>query len=893
MPDDFTPPTEGSEPGASAFDEFLARYLAGERAREQRSIDIGRFLSARTQEVLQRAGRFALERGQHELDALHVLHVLMDESSTREAVARTGVDPTVIARAAEGRLPAPSRAADVDGALITTSVQRALFHAFQVARSAGSTYIDPEHLFFALVLGQDTPAGQVLLEAGVTAEALTQGARETVTPAGTPATEPAPATSDTPMLDRFGTDLTALAVAGRLDPVIGRADEIEQTIEILSRRTKNNPVLVGEAGVGKTAIVEGLARAIVEGHVPAQLRGKRVVSLDLSAMLAGTRYRGDFEERLTKTMDEIAAQNSSHTGNELLVFIDEVHTVVGAGGGGEGSMDAGNILKPRLARGELHLIGATTLKEYRVIEKDAALERRFQPVRVGEPSPADAVAILHGLKDAYEQHHAVTYTDDALKAAVELSARYLTERALPDKAIDLIDQAGARLRLRLGVRVDATALLQRLADLEADKNAAVSAEHYEEASRVRDAIADVQAKLAEATRSVDTADAVVDEAEIAAVVSRATGIPVSRLTATERERLGSLEDELHRRVIGQDEAVTAVAKAVRRNRTGMGDAHRPIGSFLFLGPTGVGKTELATALAQSLFGDPSTRSAHADSGSAQGAADAVGTGGSGGTAGSAGSGREHVIRFDMSEFGERHTVSRLVGAPPGYVGYDEAGQLTERVRRQPYAVVLFDEIEKAHPDVFNLLLQVLDDGRLTDGQGRTVDFRNTVIVMTSNIGSEFLASRSGAIGFTTHGSEFATDDLRDRVMGRLREAMRPEFLNRIDEIVTFRKLEREQLRDIVRLMLDATAGRLAGSAMALHISDAAVDWLAAHGYQPEYGARPLRRLIQREVEDRIADLLVSGELVGGGAVTVDVAGDTLTVTGGIVASGAVEVPVAA
>ena len=567
----------------------------------------------------------------------------------------------------------------MEGAVITPSVQRALFHAFQVARSSGSTYVDPEHLFFALVLGQDAPAGQILAQAGVTADALLQGARGDCDPDGATAAEQQPeaAASETPMLDRFGTDLTALARAGSLDPVIGREDEIEQTIEILSRRTKNNPVLVGEAGVGKTAVVEGLAQAIVAGAVPEQLRDKRVVSLDLPAMLAGTRYRGDFEERLTKTMDEVSGLSG-----ELILFIDEVHTVVGAGGGGgDGSMDAGNILKPRLARGDLHLVGATTLKEYRVVEKDPALERRFQPVRVGEPSLEDAVLILRGLRPAYEEHHGVRFTDDALRAAVELSDRYLSERVLPDKAIDLIDQAGARLRLRLGVPVDVSGLMERLADLEADKNAAVGAEKYEDASRIRDLIADVQTRLGEAT-SRPTPDAVVDEPEIAAVISRATGIPVKRLTESERERLAVLEDELHARVIGQDDAVTAVAKAVRRNRTGMGDAHRPVGSFLFLGPTGVGKTELAKALAVSLFDDETA-----------------------------------VIRFDMSEFGERHTVSRLVGAPPGYVGYDEAGQLTERVRRNPYSIVLFDEIEKAHPDVFNLLLQVLDDGRLTRRTG--------------------------------------------------------------------------------------------------------------------------------------------------------------------------------
>jgi ATP-dependent Clp protease ATP-binding subunit ClpC len=846
MPEDFTPQA-GAYDSANSFDEFLARYMAGERARAERSIDLSRFLSARTQQVLQRSGRFALERGQRELDALHVLRILVAEDPAQDAVERIGADSREIVRATEERLPTASAAVDSDGAVITSSVQRALFHAFQVARSAGSTYIDPEHLFFALVLAQDTPAGQVLAQAGVTAEALTQGMRETVTQGGSRQAEGETdaAASDTPMLDRFGTDLTARARAGELDPVIGREDEIEQTIEILSRRTKNNPVLVGEAGVGKTAIVEGLASAIVAGGVPEQLRDKRVIALDLPGMLAGTRYRGDFEERLTKTMDEVAARKG-----ELIVFLDEIHTVVGAGGGGEGSMDAGNILKPRLARGELHLVGATTLKEYRVIEKDPALERRFQPVRVGEPSVEDAVLILRGLRPAYEEHHGITYTDEALRAAVELGDRYLTERVLPDKAIDLIDQAGARLRLRLGAKVDVSALMTRLGELEAEKNAAVGAERYEEASRIRDQIAEVQARIddvsARTARSATGEDAVVDEAEIAAVISRATGIPVNRLTETERERLATLEDELHERVIGQDDAVAAVAKAVRRNRTGMGDARRPVGSFLFLGPTGVGKTELAKALAASLFDD-------------EGA----------------------VIRFDMSEFGERHTVSRLVGAPPGYVGYDEAGQLTERVRRSPYSIVLFDEIEKAHPDVFNLLLQVLDDGRLTDGQGRTVDFRNTVVVMTSNIGSEFLASRSGAIGFIADGggaTGFGSEkDLRDRVMGRLREAMRPEFLNRIDEIVLFRKLEKTQLREIVSLLLGATEKRLAKREVSLQVTDAAIDWLAENGYEPEYGARPLRRLIQREVDDRIAELFVRGALVDGGSVTVDAASGEIAV----------------
>lgn len=871
MPDNF------NEAGASSFDEFLARYLAGEQARQARSIDLSRFLTSRTQSILQRAGRFALERGQTELDALHILRVIVEDESVAQAITRVGASPERIITATEARLPAASAGLDkldqqkMNAATITPSASRALFHAYQVARSSGSTYIDPEHVFFALVLGQDAPAGQVLARAGVTADALAAGLGEHVASAQGDGTDTPndgygeqtdAAASATPMLDKFATDLTERAMNGELDPVIGRADEIEQTIEILSRRTKNNPVLIGEAGVGKTAIVEGLARAIVEENVPEALLGKRVVALDLPGMLAGTRYRGDFEERLTKTMEEIA----EHQG-ELIVFIDEVHTVVGAGGAGEGGMDAGNILKPRLARGELHLVGATTLKEYRTIEKDPALERRFQPVRVGEPSIEDSVLILQGLRPAYEEHHGVTYTDDALRAAVELSAWYLTDRVLPDKAIDLIDQAGARLRLKLGVKVDVSALIERLAELEADKNAAVRAEHYEEASRIRDEIAKVQERLDEATARVgrgaarsdasrdqnvarggldtgadasySTSENVVDEPQIAAVISRATGIPVNRVTEGERERLANLEGELHARVIGQDDAVTAVARSVRRNRTGMGDARRPVGSFLFLGPTGVGKTELARALAASLFDD-------------EGA----------------------IIRFDMSEFGERHTVSRLVGAPPGYVGYDEAGQLTERVRRNPYSIVLFDEIEKAHPDVFNLLLQVLDDGRLTDGQGRTVDFRNTVVIMTSNLGSEFLASRSGALGFvaSTDGSGFSSsDDVKARVMGKVREAMRPEFLNRIDEIVLFQKLSSAEIAEIVRLMLGATSQRLAAREIGFEVTDAAVALLAECGYEPEYGARPLRRLIQREIDDRIADLFVTGALGDGEAVRVDAA----------------------
>ncbi|HEV7167136.1 MAG TPA: ATP-dependent Clp protease ATP-binding subunit [Micrococcaceae bacterium] len=857
MPTFFNP--AGS--GQGSFDEFLARYLQGQRAAAaRRPIDITRLLSRSSHEVLAAAAQSAAGYGHPELDALHILRALVEQEPMAGHIRRAGADPAAIAKAAEQRLPGQSdRALDTTPPL-TPSAQRALFDAYQVARAFGSTYIDPEHLFYAFVLNQDMPAGQVLAGAGITPQSLQDSeAAHSGTDSRTGTATGKETASETPMLDKFGTDLTEQARAGGLDPVIGRSSEIEQTIEILARRTKNNPVLVGEAGVGKTAIVAGLAQAIAADAVPEQLRGRRVISLDLPAMLAGTRYRGDFEERLTKTLDEISANAGG-----VIVFIDELHTVVGAGGSGEGGMDAGNILKPRLAQGVLHLVGATTLKEYRKVEKDPALERRFQPVQVGEPGIEDAVRILAGLKDRYEEHHGVHYTDAAIRSAVEMSGRYITDRFLPDKAIDLIDQAGARLSLQRGPRPDIAGLRAELVSLEASKNDAVAAERYEEASRLRDEMEALTAKLAAAEAGSKSGSgpaagpeaglatgpnpraeldaAVVGEAEIAAVISRATGIPAARLTEGDRARLARLEEDLHQRVIGQDDAVRLIAKAVRRNRTGMGDPGRPVGSFLFLGPTGVGKTELAKALAESLFGDETA-----------------------------------MVRFDMSEFGERHTVSRLVGAPPGYVGYDEAGQLTERVRRNPYSVVLLDEVEKAHPDVFNLLLQVLDDGRLTDGQGRTVDFRNAVIIMTSNLGSEFLATRGAALGFNAGSAVGDEKALRDRVMGRLRETMRPEFLNRIDEIVLFRKLEPEQLQRIVRLQLRKTEARLASQDMLLEVTGEAVGWIAERGYEPEFGARPLRRLIQRELEDRIAGLLVDSTLQPGMVVRATVVDDGLVV----------------
>ena len=680
-----------------------------------------------------------------------------------------------------------------------------------------------EHLLFALAVNPDSAAGRELHEQRITPETLQQAAAGGGGRQGTPP-------SDTPTVDEFGTDLTAMAREGRVDPVVGREDEIEQTVEVLSRRTKNNPVLIGEPGVGKTAIVEGIAQRIVDGDVPDTLRDKRLVQLDLGGMVAGTRYRGDFEERLKKVIDEIRAHS-----DELIVFIDELHTVVGAGAA-EGAMGASNMLKPALARGELHIVGATTIDEYRKnIEKDAALERRFQPILVPEPSVSDTIEILRGLRDRYEAHHQVRFTDEALAAAAELSDRYITDRFLPDKAIDLVDQAGARVRLRTKTPArDRREREKRLEQLRREKDEAVAVEDYQRASALRDEIASLTERPDGEAAGSERAVPEVTAADIAEVVSRATGIPVAQLTAEEKDRLLRLEEHLHRRVIGQDEAVLAVAEAVRRSRAGLGDPNRPIGSFLFLGPTGVGKTELARALAEALFGSEG-----------------------------------RMVRIDMSEFQERHTVSRLVGAPPGYVGYEEAGQLTEAVRRTPYAVLLLDEIEKAHPDVFNILLQVLDDGRLTDGQGRTVDFKNTVVIMTSNLGSDVIGRRS--LGFGAAGGDGGGPDdqqLRDRIMQRLRESFRPEFLNRIDEIIVFRHLDETQLGQITSLLLEETTRRLHAQAITVEFTTEAIDWLARRGFQPEFGARPLRRTIQREVDNRLSEMLLDGRLRPGQRVTV-------------------------
>ncbi|WP_182359394.1 ATP-dependent Clp protease ATP-binding subunit [Tomitella gaofuii] len=810
----------------------------------RRRIELSAVADEETQKIVAQAFAEAQRHGESVVGSLRILHAAAQHERVAALLQAVGLGPAAF-RPTELRPGAEqSGSASPDAPSLGFEGSRVLSESLEAARATGAQRIAPEHLLLALAMTPDLPAGRQLGEAGATPDRLIAAAQGH----GAAQAGANPDDGADSMLAQYGDDLTARARDGGFDPVIGRGDEIEQVVEILLRRTKNNPVLIGEAGVGKTAIVEGLAQRIADGDVPELLLGRRVVALDLAGMLSGTRYRGDFEERLTKLLDEISAAEG-----ETLVFVDELHTIVGAGGS-EGAMDAGNILKPKLARGDLHMIGATTLDEYRKnIEKDPALERRFQPVSVAEPSVEDAVLILAGLRPAYEKHHGVAYTEEAIRAAVELSKRYMTDRLLPDKAIDLIDQAGARKRL---ASVDTEALHREIARLTAQKDDAVAAEDYETAGTLRDKVASLEQRIdaAQAEESADAGDAESDPGaadrtvtaeDIAVIIARATGIPADRMTEHERDRLVRLEDELHARVIGQDDAVHAIARAVRRSRAGMSDPNRPVGSFLFLGPTGVGKTELAKTLAQSLFGDA-----------------------------------DRMIRLDMSEFGERHTASRLVGSPPGYVGYGEAGQLTEKVRRNPYSVVLLDEIEKAHPDVFNVLLQVLDDGRLTDGQGRTVDFTNTVLIMTSNLGSEFISSRSGGLGFGTLDGDDTEKQARDRVMGRLRESFRPEFLNRIDEVVVFQKLAAEQLHRITDKLLEDSRERLAAREIGIRFSDEVVGWLAERGHQPEYGARPLRRTIQREIDDRVADLLLDDGVHSGDTIEVTVDGDELALTAG-------------
>ena len=854
--------------GPDPFGEFFARFFGGGPRPAPRHIDIGRLMSGPARQLVATAATYATDHGSTDLDTQHLLRAALAVEPTRSLLARAGADPDALATEIDERVGPPDNKSGDQSAIkpdqsptrpqnrpekrpddgtdgrpdgrpdrphtplgITPAVKRALLDAHALARAEGVGYIGPEHVLSALAANPDSAAGHILNAARFSPSPLPP--EGSAPAAGAPAHPERARSSPTPTLDKYGRDLTDLARQGRIDPVIGRDMEIEQTVEVLSRRGKNNPVLIGDAGVGKTAIVEGLAERIADGDVPDVLAGRRVVALDLSGVVAGTRYRGDFEERLTNIVDEIRTNS-----DELLVFIDELHTVVGAGGSGEGgSMDAGNILKPPLARGELHVVGATTLEEFRRIEKDAALARRFQPILVPEPSPSDALEILRGLSDRYEAHHQVRYADEALVAAVELSDRYITDRHLPDKAIDLMDQAGARVRLRARTKgTDVRALEREVEQLTRDKDQAVASEQYEQATQLRDRIGELKTKIeAGHDGEADEGQQLEVTAEaVAEVVSRQTGIPVSSLTTEEKDRLLGLEEHLHERVVGQDEAVRVVADAILRSRAGLASPDRPIGSFLFLGPTGVGKTELARALAEALFGS-----------------------------------EERMVRLDMSEYQERHTVSRLVGAPPGYVGHEEAGQLTETVRRHPYSLLLLDEVEKAHPDVFNILLQVLDDGRLTDAQGRTVDFSNTVIVMTSNLGSEAITRGTG-LGFAARDADADEQARREQILRPLRQHFRPEFLNRIDEIVVFRQLTGDQLHRITEHLLDQTRSRLRARDISVTFTERAVDWLAQRGHEPEYGARPLRRTIQREIDNRLSRLLLDGRLTPGSRVTVDI-----------------------
>jgi ATP-dependent Clp protease ATP-binding subunit ClpC len=721
----------------------------------------------------------------------------------------------------------------------TPRAKKVLELSLREALQLGHNYIGTEHILLGLIREGEGVAAQVLQKLGAELQKVRQtviqllsgpqAAEEQTPSASGPASREATPSGST-VLDQFGRNLSQAARERKLDPVIGRAREIERVMQILSRRTKNNPVLIGEPGVGKTAIVEGLAQKIVSGEVPETLSGKQLYTLDLGALVAGSRYRGDFEERLKKVLKEIK------TRGDIIIFIDEIHTLVGAGAA-EGAIDAASILKPMLARGELQTIGATTLEEYRkYLEKDSALERRFQPVQVDEPSVSDTIQILQGLKDRYESHHSVRFTDQAIVSAANLADRYLADRHLPDKAIDLIDEAGSRMRIhRTGSHDDFKELDGRIAGVRKDKQEAVAAQQFERAAQLRDQERGLLAERSDVERrlrdSGEDTGWVIDEEEIAQVLAQWTGIPVHRLTEEETARLVHMEEELHQRIVGQHDAIVAVSKAIRRTRAGLKDPKRPSGSFIFLGPSGVGKTETAKALAEFLFGD-----------------------------------EDALIQLDMSEYMEKHTVSRLVGSPPGYVGYDEGGQLTEAVRRKPFSVVLFDEIEKAHPDVFNTLLQILEEGRLTDAQGRMVDFKNTVIIMTSNLGTRDLRKKS--IGFQADDDQVTYDKMREKVMEELKRYFRPEFLNRIDEIIVFHELTLDEVKSIVDLMLVRVRSQLLATGLDLVLTDDAKGFLGTKGYDPELGARPLRRAIQRMLEDPLSEKVLLGEFKTGSTIVV-------------------------
>ncbi|PLR84805.1 ATP-dependent Clp protease ATP-binding subunit ClpC [Bacillus canaveralius] len=793
----------------------------------------GRF-TERAQKVLALAQEEAIRLGHNNIGTEHILLGLVREGEgiAAKALYALGLGSEKIQKEVENLIGTGKEVTQTPN--YTPRAKKVIELSMDEARKLGHSYVGTEHILLGLIREGEGVAARVLNNLGVSLNKARQqvlqllGSNESGSHQGG-----ASANANTPTLDSLARDLTSIAREGSLDPVIGRSKEIQRVIEVLSRRTKNNPVLIGEPGVGKTAIAEGLAQQIVNNEVPEILRDKRVMTLDMGTVVAGTKYRGEFEDRLKKVMDEIR-----QAGN-IILFIDELHTLIGAGGA-EGAIDASNILKPSLARGELQCIGATTLDEYRkYIEKDAALERRFQPITVDEPTVEESVQILKGLRDRYEAHHRVSITDESIDAAVKLSDRYISDRFLPDKAIDLIDEAGSKVRLRSYTTPPNLKELElKLEEVRKEKDAAVQSQEFEKAASLRDTEQRLREKLEETKKNwkekqgKENSEVTVED--IAHVVASWTGIPVAKLAQTETDKLLNLEEILHSRVIGQEEAVKAVSKAVRRARAGLKDPKRPIGSFIFLGPTGVGKTELARALAESMFGD-----------------------------------EDAMIRIDMSEYMEKHSTSRLVGSPPGYVGYDEGGQLTEKVRRKPYSVILLDEIEKAHPDVFNILLQVLEDGRLTDSKGRTVDFRNTVLIMTSNVGAEALR-RNKYVGFNIQDGEHDYKDMKGKVMEELKKAFRPEFLNRIDEIIVFHALEKPHLKEIVSLMSDQLTNRLKEQDINLELTDAAKEKISEEGYDPEYGARPLRRAIQKHIEDRLSEELLKGKVLTGHHVIIDV-----------------------
>ena len=796
----------------------------------------GRF-TERAQRALIYAQEEARNLGHNYVGTEHLLLGLLKEGegAAAQVLKGLGIDINKVREQVEN-LVGKGNYNFTEGFGYTPRTKRVMELSFYEARNLGHNYVGTEHLLLSLIREGEGVASRILKDSGVDLQNARDQIIKMLKEEGVEAHQPSSKKkSETPVLDQYGRDLTYMALEGKLDPVIGREKEIERIIQILSRRTKNNPVLIGEAGVGKTAVAEGLAQRIQEGNIPELLKDKRIVTLDLAGMVAGAKYRGEFEERLKNVMAEI-----KKTGN-IILFIDEMHTIIGAGAA-EGAIDASNILKPALARGEIQAIGATTINEYRkYIEKDPALERRFQPVTVGEPSKDETVQILNGLRDRYEAHHKVRITDEAIKAAVELSDRYITDRFLPDKAIDLIDEAASRVRLQaFTAPPDLKEIEVKLEDLMKEKEEAVMNQNYEKAAKIRDEeqkLKDqVEVMKSKWTSKYTVNTETVGEEEIAHIVASWTGIPVKKLTEEETDRLLKMEEVLHDRVIGQEEAVKAVSRAIRRARAGLKDPKRPVGSFIFLGPTGVGKTELCKALAEAMFGD-----------------------------------EEAMIRMDMSEYMERHTVSRLIGSPPGYVGYEEGGQLTEKVRRKPYSVVLLDEIEKAHPDVFNILLQILEDGRLTDSKGRTVDFRNTVIVMTSNVGAQTIRKQK-TLGFSTAGDMAGNEyeKMKDNIMDELKKTFRPEFLNRIDETIVFHTLEDVHLKKIVKLMLESVSKRLAQKDIYLEVTDAAQEFMANEGFDITYGARPLRRVIQRMIEDNLSEGILAGKVKIGDKVKFDV-----------------------